>query len=119
MRGGARAPALPVSDRSPVPDRFSSIDAESARRVFGDTPIVAHLFTAPLQEWSGPFRSGYGWHLIYVSGRTTETIPAFGELHGEIRQAWLEEARKTKDERALEELKSKYKIVRDPAGAPR
>ena len=46
-------------------------------RLFGDSEFSRAVFTAPTGQWSGPFRSGYGWHVVHIDARRAASTPSF------------------------------------------
>ncbi len=64
---------------------FASVDASAVRRLFGDSAFSDDLFRAPLHRWSGPYRSGFGWHLVYVDERVAARIRPLDEVREQVR----------------------------------
>ena len=104
--------AASVGDPFPLESDYSVLSRRSAQQIFGDTPIVDHLFGAPIRTWEGPYRSGYGWHLIYVTARTERTVPPLSDIRDDVQKAAEAAARQTADKKAYTALKAKYRIVR-------
>jgi peptidyl-prolyl cis-trans isomerase C len=107
--GVVRAPER--GDAYPDAYDFASIGPEEADRLFGETPIAKELFGAPRGHWSGPFRSGYGWHLIYVSAVTPRHLAPFARVQDRVRADWLDDTQAAANHRAFEALKRRYTIV--------
>jgi len=106
-----RAPAL--GDAFPGPTDVSSLGEDEAKRLFGDSELVTQLFKVPLAQWSGPFRSGYGWHVIYMSGHSAPAVPALAEIHERVLADYLDEQRRLGNERAFQKLKARYTVRYD------
>ena len=64
----------------------------------------------PSGRWSGPFRSGYGWHLVYVTHLQQPTLPPFHEVRDRVTSDYRDEQRHVLNAQAYENLRSKYKI---------
>jgi peptidyl-prolyl cis-trans isomerase C len=47
------------------------------------------VMAAPLGRWQGPVTSRYGAHLVRVTRRTPERLPAFDEIEARVRADWL------------------------------
>ncbi|MCC4116865.1 peptidyl-prolyl cis-trans isomerase [Aromatoleum toluclasticum] len=104
--------ARKLGDTFPLQDDYAALNHEDAVQLFGQTPIVDGLFAAAQQEWSGPFPSGYGWHLVRVTRRTEATPLAFERVRDRTRTAWLQQARSEANARNFETLKANYQVVR-------
>lgn len=118
----ARAVLAKLGDVTRAPDRgdsfpdlydFSSYEPEQVYRVFGHTPLAAAVYSVPLGHWAGPFRSGYGWHLIYVSVRQGPSHPPLQQVREQVRTDYLQDAQDAANARAFGELVKRYTIVRD------
>ncbi len=105
-----RAPGRgdPFSDRYD----YALMNAADATRLFGDAPMARALFSAPVGAWSGPYRSGYGWHLARVDARTASDLPPFETVEARVRDDAMADARAGADARALAALEASYTVVR-------
>ena len=97
-------------------ERFEAMDPLDARKLFGDSPFVAALDKAEPGRWAGPYRSGYGWHLLRVIARQGPATPAFEDVEDAVREAWLRDAREKASVERIEALVKGYRI-RVEAGA--
>ncbi|AYH42905.1 peptidylprolyl isomerase [Azoarcus sp. DN11] len=104
--------ARKLGDAFPLQDDYVALNHEDAVQLFGQTPIVDGVFAAAQQEWSGPFQSGYGWHLVRVSRRTEATPLAFDRVRDRARTAWLQQTRNEANARNFDTLKANYQVVR-------
>jgi len=111
--GAVRAPA--AGDPFAGPSDYASLDKDSLSRVFGESKIVGALLSAPEHVWAGPFRSAYGWHLIYVTSREPEKQLAYDAIRDRVQADYQASARRAEVSAAFARLRSKYVIVRDPA----
>jgi peptidyl-prolyl cis-trans isomerase C len=109
-----RAPEL--GDAFPGPADVSAVNTEDARRLFGDSELSHALFKVPLQEWSGPYRSGYGWHLVYVSGHRAPVLSALSEVRERVLADYEDEQRRVLDQRLFAKLRAKYKVRNQAVG---
>jgi hypothetical protein len=76
----------------------------------------------PENEWSGPIRSGYGLHLIRITGRQEGRMPNLAEAREEVVREWKAVKREEFRRERLAELAQQYDVVIDgvreePAGA--
>jgi hypothetical protein len=104
------------ADPFPDQDAYVSLSAAEARRLFGDSGLARALDTAPAGRWSGPYRSGYGWHLVHVNARTPGARPDFERVREQVREDWLESARAAANAKALDRLVRRYAVVRQDLG---
>lgn len=89
-----------------------SVSAQSLRDVearFGQRFVAELGALEPADEWQGPVASGFGWHLVRLTGRTLPE-PDFGELREIIANDWRSAQIKIRKERAYETLRSAYRI---------
>jgi hypothetical protein len=115
--GATRAP-----DRGdPFPDLydFSAYEPEQVYRLFGHTPFADAVFSAPVGRWIGPLRSGYGWHLLYVSARQAPTRPPLADVRETVRTDYLQAAQDATNKAAFAKLARRFRVVGDGPGASR
>jgi parvulin-like peptidyl-prolyl isomerase len=99
----------------PFPDLydFSSYEPEQVYRLFGHTPFVTAVFSIAPGHWAGPFRSGYGWHLIYVDTRQAASRPLLPAVREQVRADYLQDAQDKANTDAFNRLAQRFTIVRD------
>lgn len=95
-----------------IPD--GELSRAQAVALFGDTPLIDSLFSAPIGSWSAPVQSGYGWHLFRVTHRTPMQVPAFEQVRAQVEAAWRDEQTQTVERRELDGLRLQYQITRTP-----
>jgi len=79
---------------------------------FGDKQILQELFKEPLHTWVGPYQSGYGWHLIYITKIDSATVIPFASVKEEVKTQYID-AEKTKQHKEFyDELSARYIINR-------
>jgi peptidyl-prolyl cis-trans isomerase C len=79
--------------------------------LFGEGELAKALQHARKGLWEGPYRSGYGWHLIRVTEREAAATESFDSVRDAVQRAWVEEARLKQLDKVLAELKARYKVV--------
>jgi hypothetical protein len=112
--GVTRAP-----DRGdPFPDLydFSAYEPEQVQRLFGQTPFAQAVYSAPVGRWVGPFKSGYGWHLIYVSTRQAPTQPPLADVRDQVRADYLQDGQDAANKAAFDRLARQFTVVRGDLG---
>jgi peptidyl-prolyl cis-trans isomerase C len=107
----SRAPEL--GDAFPGPADAGDLAPADAARLFGRSELSERLFTLPAGQWAGPYRSGYGWHLVYVSRHSAPSLPPSSAIHERVMADYLEEQRRVLNERSFDALRAKYRVVND------
>jgi len=110
LKGGASPEAV---DADPFPDQssFVRLAPAEARRLFGDSEMARGLEAAPVGAWSGPYRSGYGWHLVRADAREAAGRPAFAAVKDQVREDYMADAQRQANEEAIGRLVARYKVV--------
>jgi len=110
-----RAPNL--GDPFPYHNDFASFDPQQMSRLFGDTELSRAVFTAPTGQWSGPYRSGYGWHLLHIDARQAASTPHFTDVRDAVRTDYLRDQQAKLNAAAFERLAERFTVqVRDSRG---
>jgi peptidyl-prolyl cis-trans isomerase C len=98
---------------------FALVDQDELTRRFGESEMAAAPLHAPLQSWAGPYRSGYGSHLIRVTAREPARSGTLAELREQLRTDWLADFREQDQRQRIAVLIAQHKIVRrDRSPAP-
>ena len=107
----------PVRSRAPeLGDHFmllydyTNINKTEAQGLFGDSPFTDSLFTIKENTWSGPFLSGYGWHLLYVNRKLDKMIPPLVEIKDKVIASYKNDKLEQMDNDAMEKLIEKYQV---------
>lgn len=112
---GAALHMVDLGDSFPGPSQINSLTPDEALRLFGESELTEHLFHLAVGEWSGPYRSGYGWHLVRVLEVFPSAQAALDEIHDQVLADYLDEQRRTVNERIYAALRGKYTIRYDGA----
>jgi peptidyl-prolyl cis-trans isomerase C len=104
--------AADFGDAFPGPSDVGALAPDEAVRLFGQSELSEQLFKAPEGQWAGPYRSGYGRHLIYVTGHSRPVLPPLGEIRERVLTDYMDEQRRLWNDQAYEELRARY-TVRD------
>jgi hypothetical protein len=100
-----------TSDPFPLQDVYSSITRNDAAQLFGTSPFIDALFSMAPGEWSQPVRSGYGWHLIKVTGLVGSSQRTYEDAREDVRTAYLQEAGARGKRRQLDALRARYHVT--------
>jgi hypothetical protein len=98
----------------PFPDlyHFAAYETGQVQRLFGQNEFASAVFAAPVARWMGPYRSSYGWHLLYVETRQPAAQPVLAEVRDRVRTDFLLDAQARMNEDAFSRLASEYTVVR-------
>jgi len=125
-------PASRASDHGdpfPGPSDVPALRSEEVSRLFGQSELTQEIFNLLEKQWSGPYRSGFGWHLVYVTGKVPAFLPSYDAVHDRALADYQEAKRRESNGLAFRKLRAKYTVrdddvVRRPvvlpisAGAP-
>jgi hypothetical protein len=90
---------------------YASFGPTELQRLFGDAPLAQQLLNAPVGQWAGPFRSGFGWHLVFVNHRQAAYTPPFDAVREQVQEDSLLGTREADNAAAFAKLASQYTIV--------
>ena len=111
--GAARAPD--DGDAFPGPTDLADLNAGDTERLFGTSDLSRAVFTARPGAWAGPFRSGFGWHLIRVTGDKPATVQPYDQVASRVLDDWRATQRETLNTKTYATLKAKYNVVIEAA----
>lgn len=118
LRNGTLANAI-ASDPAVGDAHIGLFDRSGIERQFGKGALTEGVFKAPVGTWAGPFRSGYGWHLVRVEERTAGHVPAFADVAEIVRGDWLDARRTLARKRARDDALRDFTVIRrDSGGSP-
>lgn len=97
----------------PFPDHYdyAGVSAQDAVRIFGRSAFTEALFAAPVGHWAGPYRSGYGWHLVRVGAVAQPEQRTFDSVREAVRTDLLAAERAAANRRAMDRLLGRYDVV--------
>lgn len=94
-----------------LPGALSSSALREVEARFGQQFVEGLSALEPTDEWRGPVASGFGWHLVRLTARSTQP-PTFESLRSTLANDWRNEQIAARKQRAYEVLASAYRIER-------
>jgi hypothetical protein len=99
-----------VGDRTPLQERFADAPRDRIGVLFGEVMTDA-IFTAAPGDWSGPYQSDFGLHLVRVVSRSDARQPAFDEVREQVAQTFAADRRLAANQAAYAEMRARYDVV--------
>jgi peptidyl-prolyl cis-trans isomerase C len=112
-RRSANRSASDLGDPFPDLSYFSAYEPDQVYRLFGRSGFSEAAFTAPVDRWVGPYRSGYGWHLLRVEARQQARRQEFAAVRDNVRSDYLLDAQAHANAIAFSELASEFTVIRE------
>lgn len=104
-----RAPA--AGDVFAGPTDLADLNEGDTERLFGQSDLSHALFTTRVGQWAGPFRSGFGWHLVRVTDARSGTTQPFEAVAPRVLEDWKASQRDGLNAKGFAALKAKYNVV--------
>jgi hypothetical protein len=92
---------------------YADVSRDDIARLFG-AEFADRVFELPEGAWQGPVRSSYGVHLVRIINKTVPAAPQFADVEAQVREKWLDAARRRANVDTLVNIKSRYEIVIAP-----
>jgi len=112
LQKGRRTRAPELGDPFPLQTDFAGVARLDVAQQFGSEPMAESVFSGPLGRWSGPVRSGYGWHLVYVSHRDDARVPPLAEIRDRVEAACVDAAKERANRERYAALEKRYVVER-------
>ena len=112
LGAGRPAPDGDIFPGTPVIRLLSQADTD---RLFGGDQFAARVFAAPVGQWSGPYRSAFGWHVIRVTEDQKAKPRALAEVRPQVVTDWKAADRSARNDAAYAEISDRYRIAREDA----
>lgn len=108
----AGSPAEELGNRTLLPFSLGRSAPAKVDGIFGEG-VFDSLIALEGKDWQGPFKSGYGYHLVRILDRQAPRHLTFEEARKFVSEDWsLDQYNQLKD-RQLQELGSRYTIIRE------
>ena len=105
LNAGKSPPVLLI----PLPAAMEKASTTNIGREFGDG-FAAILGSLPANRWSGPVRSGYGWHAVRVRSVQVGTTRPLAEIVQIVTNDWRAETKTKREAAAYQTLLDVYDI---------
>lgn len=105
LRSGQAVPG----DNLLLPGEFTAQSQPLVARDFGDG-FAAQLFALPVGQWSGPLRSPYGVHLVWVTQQEGERLESFTAVRDKVRADLSNQRLTEARDGAYQQLLSRYQV---------
>ncbi len=106
-----RGPADPAEAGDPtmLPPSMERATPQEISNTFGEA-FSADVESAPLGQWTGPFESAYGLHLVRVAARTPAKQPTLAEIRPSVLREWQAAQRQQVNDAFYDSLRGKYEV---------
>ena len=111
---GSKPDVSKMGDSFLLEPNYEALPAGEVSKQFGEK-FTARLAEVPVGEWSGPIESGYGVHLVLVTDRRGELVPALADVRDAVKRDWVNAQRSETNERFYQTLLKRYTVtIEDP-----
>lgn len=110
LNAGGKADASMLGDSLMLEHAYADISGSDIASQFGDK-FAAKLGELTPGRWQGPVESGYGVHLVLVSGRSEGRLPALAEVRDAVLREWTDARRLEANEKFFQELLKHYTVT--------
>lgn len=104
-----------VGDSLMVPRDIERMKVGEIARVFGDR-FAQQVIRLQPGSWSGPIRSEFGAHLVYLYDRRTGAVPPLGEIRPQVEREYLAARRREALDDLYRSLRQRYPVVIESEG---
>jgi hypothetical protein len=109
--------AAEVGDPTLLPPSMPLTDRQGIAQMFGDD-FAAGVVVIPVGDWQGPIASGFGLHLVKVTGQEAGRLPVLAEIRPQVEREWMNDRRERMARQKLDELLKRYKVTVEPYTPP-
>ena len=98
------------SDPNMLPKEYPLYYSSDVERLFGES-FARDLLQVEPGKWTGPVRSSYGLHLVYVGERIEGRDPELAEIRKEVEREWTAKRRREFKEETYKKLRERYMVT--------
>jgi hypothetical protein len=99
-----------LGDSRLLPAELEGAAKSDVVRVFGET-FAGEILKVEPGRWTGPIRSGYGVHLVFVRERREGRLPSLDEVRPQVERDFVVERRRRELKATYERLLGRYQGV--------
>jgi parvulin-like peptidyl-prolyl isomerase len=99
-----------VGDHTPLRGAYENAPRDQVDVLFGDA-IAEALFALPPGDWTGPFKSDFGLHVVRLHARTARRLPPFDEIRDQVAAEFAAERRRARNEAEYRRMRAHYDVV--------
>ena len=78
-------------------------------QIFG-SDFANSVMGLPVAVWSGPIKSNYGWHIVWLDEKQKDRLPTLESVRSKVLNDFLQERREKRLRETLNQLRAKYSI---------
>lgn len=112
---GPSADIETAGDALMLPHDVASTRLSAVTRIFG-RQFTDAIYQLEPGRWTGPISSGYGLHLVYVTGRKEGRMPAFGEVRPAVEREFLAARRREVLNAMYDAMLHRYQVTVEQRG---
>jgi hypothetical protein len=117
QESGVQADFQQLGDATLLSPELADVQASDVSRQCGKE-FTQQLAQVPERRWSGPVRSGYGMHLVYVQAWQPERMPELPDVRAQVAREWADARRRDSNEQFYQNLMKRYAItIEQPSSA--
>lgn len=99
-----------IGDPFMLQKQYAQRSAREIGDLFGRDFAVALAALTPEQQWQGPLRSAYGWHVVQLSNVTDDRIIPFDEVRDRVLADWQQDQRQAANKEYERSLRKRYQV---------
>jgi len=110
LRAGEVSDPTGLGDQTMLSQRLALTSVDRIELAFGGD-FAAGLAKAPVGEWVGPVRSGFGLHLVKLDERKEARDPTLSEVIGIVTREWEDQRRREIADKRYADMREEYEAV--------
>jgi peptidyl-prolyl cis-trans isomerase C len=108
------APLSSLGDPFMLQNEYPLQTQQQVKELFGEE-FAGNLFQLEYGTWVGPFRSGYGFHLVRILQKLPARVPDLAEVRGQVLTDFKNHRLQTASDAFYAQLRKKYQVDVDKA----
>jgi hypothetical protein len=116
LNADPKADSASFGDPTMLPTDMQLTPKHGIVQTFG-SEFVEVLDKTPVDQWTGPIASGFGYHIVRISERQTGRVPSLAEARDIVLREWTEHKRKEIADQSFKTLLERYQIEIDAGNA--